>query len=59
MRKSRKLLTFEIFVQMFLDFEKEFIATQEGNNAFSIEIQREEFKSLWAKVKDAYEAFDA
>ena len=50
-------MTFEIFAQMFLDFEKEFIATQEGSNAFSIEIQREEFNSLWTKVKDAYEAF--
>lgn len=56
MPKSRKL-TFETFAQMFLDFEEEFNATQEGNAAFSTEIQRKEFKSLWTKVKKAYEAF--
>ena len=57
MLKSRKLLTFEIFAQMFLDFEKEFNATKRSNTAFSMEIQMEEFKSLQTKVKGVYEAF--
>ena len=57
MAKSRKWLTFEAFAQMFLDIEKEFNVTQECNIVFSLEFQREEFKWLWTKVKDAYEAF--
>ena len=58
MPKSKRLLTFERFAQIFLDFEREFNATpQEGNTTFSIEIQREEFKSLWARVRESYEAF--
>ena len=58
MPKSRKLLTFEKFAQIFLDFEKEFNAPPlEGNTTFTIDIQRQEFKSLWARVRDSYEAF--
>ena len=57
MPKSSILLTFETFAQMFLDFEKEFNATLEGNTAFSIEIQMDEFRSFWTKVKGVYEAF--
>ena len=53
MRKSRKLLTFETFAQMFLDFGKEFNTTQVDNTAVSIEIQTEEFKLLWRKVRNA------
>ena len=43
---SREWLSFETLAQMFLDFEKEFNATQEANAAFSIEIQMEELNSL-------------
>ena len=58
MPKSRRLLIFERFAQIFLDFEREFNATpQEGNTTFSIGVQKEEFKSLWAKVRDSYEVF--
>ena len=57
MPKLRKWLTFEKFAQMFLDFGREFNAAKEGNTAISIEIQMEEFKLLWTKVKDAYEVF--
>ena len=47
-------MTFERFAQIFLDFNA---TPQGGKTTFSIAIQKEEFKSLWAKVRDSYEAF--
>ena len=51
MPKSRRLITFERFPQIFLDFEREFNASpQEGNTTFSIESQKEEFTVILSRV---------
>ena len=56
--KSRRLLIFERFTHIFLDFEREFYATlQERNTTFSSEIQKKEFKLLCSRVREPYEPF--
>ena len=58
MPESRKLVKFEKTAEIFLDFEREYNSgPQETHILFSDELQKDEFKSIWAKVKIWYEDF--
>ena len=58
MAKSNNLVKFETLAALFLEFEREYNELpKEELNSFELDLQKEEFKSLWEKVKVAFEHF--
>ncbi|XP_075162761.1 uncharacterized protein LOC142235393 [Haematobia irritans] len=52
------LRKFKRFAALFLDFENEYNAMSNASHTmFTVELRKEEFKSLWNKVKTSYEKF--
>ena len=58
MSKSDKLVKFDKMASLFLEFENDFNEMpQESHTSFTVELQKEEFKTLWEKVRLSYEEF--
>ena len=58
MSKSDKLVKFDKMASLFLEFENDFNEMpQESHTSFTVELQKEEFKTLWEKVRLSYEDF--
>ena len=58
MSKSDKLVKFDKMASLFLEFENDYNEMpQESHTSFTLEIQKEEFKTLWEKVRLSYEDF--
>lgn len=58
MVKSQDLVKFEKLAALLLEFETDFLgASQLNQTASGVDLQKEELKILWEKVRFAYEAF--
>ncbi|XP_075153596.1 uncharacterized protein LOC142227128 [Haematobia irritans] len=53
------LRKFKRFAALFLEFEREYNAmSTAAHTMYTVEVRKEEFKSLWNKVKTSYEKFN-
>ena len=58
MSQSQILVTFQKLAALFLEFESDFLGvSQESQSSYTIDLQKDEFKILWEKVRIAYETF--
>lgn len=58
MSKSENLVKFEKFAALLLEFEDDFNdVSQESQTSYTVDLQKEEFRVLWEKVRVAYECF--
>ncbi|XP_065355901.1 uncharacterized protein LOC135950281 [Calliphora vicina] len=57
-RKSNSLVKFERLAALLLEFEGDFLEVSKGDQTtISVDLQKEEFKVLWEKVRVSYETF--